>query len=307
MWYFIDRAAEALAAHVADGPLAPLLPRVDPHVVLQRAGVAAALAAGLAHVRLLPRVGQHVVLQRAAVAAALAADLAGEELLAAVFAQVTAEDAGVAGAQAQHVAAVVLQAVGHPVGGEGRRREEALAAHLADEVSVPRVQVLVGGQALPALEGLRAERADERRLQGAAPVPLQLQRPVELTLAERAGAGAGFLQAVPAHVPGQGVLVSKLDPAVGAFVGLLPGVASGVRDEPLLLGKTLAALGAEVRFGVGQVVSVQHALQSKGFVTGRTLQRLRALLFCNLGRAGFPPDAIFFAQIRVAFLCGCIR
>lgn len=131
----IYRAAEFFAAHVAHR-LSRFLPRVDPHVVLKRAGVAAAFAAGLADERLLSRVGQHVVLQGALVTAAFTANLAEEEFLSGVFAQVIFEDAQVAAPQAQHVAAVFLLRVSHPVSGQGREREEALATHLADKISV---------------------------------------------------------------------------------------------------------------------------------------------------------------------------
>lgn len=135
----IDHAAEFFAAHVADWLLPALLPGVDPHVVLQRAGVAAALAAGLADVRPLPRVGQHVVLQSALVAAAFTANLAGEKLFSGVFAHVISEDARVAGAEAENVAAVLLLHVSHPVSGQGQGREETLAAHFADEIFFPGV------------------------------------------------------------------------------------------------------------------------------------------------------------------------
>lgn len=157
------------------------------------------------------------------------------------------------------------------------------------------------GQALPALEGLGAERADKRLFQGATPVPLELQRPVELALTQRARTSARFLQAVPTHVSSQGVFVSKLDPTVGALVRFLSGVASGMCHEPLFLGETFAALGAEVRFGVSQVVSVQHTLQSKRFVTRGTLQRPRVLLLFHFGCASRGAcillDAVFLAYI----------
>lgn len=135
----IDHAAEYFAAHVALGLLPRFLPGVDPHVVLKRAGVAAALAAGLADVRPLSRVGQHVVLQSAPVAATFTANLAGEELFSGVFAQVVFEDAQVAASEAQHVAAVLLLRVSHPVSSQGRGREETLAAHFADKISVSRM------------------------------------------------------------------------------------------------------------------------------------------------------------------------
>ena len=137
MIFEIDHAAEFFAAHVADRLLPALLPCVDPHVVLQRAGVTAALAAGLADIRPLSRVGQHVVLQGALVATTFTANLAGEELFSGVFAHVISEDARVAGAEAENVAAVFLLHVSHPVSGQGRGREETLAAHFADEIFFP--------------------------------------------------------------------------------------------------------------------------------------------------------------------------
>lgn len=131
-----DRGAECFAALVAHRLLSRLLPGVDPHVVLKRAGVAAAFAARLADVRPLSCVGQHVVLQSALVTATLAANLAGEELFSGVFAQVNPEDAHVAAAEPEHVAAVVLLRVCDPVCGQGRGREEPLAAHFTDKISV---------------------------------------------------------------------------------------------------------------------------------------------------------------------------
>lgn len=81
-------------------------------------------------------------------------------------------------------------------------------------------------QTLSALEGLRAERADKRLFQGTTPVPLKCQHPGELVLTQRARVGARFLHAVLTHVSDEGRLVSKLRPTLGAFEGLLSGVAS---------------------------------------------------------------------------------
>lgn len=135
----IDHAAERFAAHTADGLLPRFLPGVDPHVVLERAGMAASLAAPLADVRPLSRVGQHVVLQSAQVTATFTANLAGEKFFSRVFAQMISEDAEVAASDAEHLAAVLLLSVGHPVSGQRRGREEALATHFADKVSVSRM------------------------------------------------------------------------------------------------------------------------------------------------------------------------
>lgn len=132
----IDRAAEYFAAHAADRLFSRLLTRVDPHVVLQRAGVAAAFPAGLADVRPLARVGQHVVLQGAPVAASFATDVAGEGFFSGVFAQGVSEHAYVAGTEAEQLAAVLLLHVSDSVSGQGRGREEALAAHFAGEIFV---------------------------------------------------------------------------------------------------------------------------------------------------------------------------
>lgn len=181
----------------------------------------------------------------------------------------TSEDACVAAADAQQVTAVLLLRVSHPMCRQGRQREETLATHFADEVSVTGMEVLVIGQTLSALKCLRAKRADECLFQGATPVPLERQQAGELVLTKWAGVGEGFL-AVPLHVSVQGVLVSELRPAVGAFVQLLSSVTSGVCDKPRQSSKTLAALRAKVRFGVRQVVSVHQTLQSKGLVTRRT-------------------------------------
>lgn len=63
---------------------------------------------------------------------------------------------------------------------------------------------LVFGQALSALEGLRAKRADKRRFQGAAPVPLKRQHPGELILTQRTRVGDRFLHSVPTHVSFEG-------------------------------------------------------------------------------------------------------
>lgn len=136
MIFEIDRAAEFFAARVADGLLPRFLSGVDPHVVLKRAGVAAALAAGLADVRPLPRVGQHVVLQGTLVATTFPANLAGEKLFTGLFARVIFEDAQVAASEADNIAVVFLLHVSHPVSGQGRGREETLAAHFADKISV---------------------------------------------------------------------------------------------------------------------------------------------------------------------------
>lgn len=158
----IDHAAEFFVADAADRLLPRFLPGVGPHVVLKGAGVAAAFPARLADVRLLSRVGQHVVLQRALVATTLTAHLTGEKLFSRVFAQVNFEDAQVAASEAEHVAAVFLLYVSHPVSGQGQGREETLATHFADKIFVPRMLILVIGQILPALKGLRAKRADKR-------------------------------------------------------------------------------------------------------------------------------------------------
>lgn len=313
----IDHAAEFLAAHVADRLLPALLPGVDPHVVLQRAGVAAALAAGLADVRPLSRVGQHVVLQSALVATTFTANLAGEKLFPGVFAHVISEDARVAGAEAENVAAVFFLRVSHPVSGQGRGREETLAAHFADEIFFPGMQVLVISQTLSALEGLRAKRADERLLQGAAPVPLKWQQPGELVLTQLAHVSDRFLQAVLVHVSFECRLVSKLCPTVRAFVKLLSSVTPRMCGEPPQPGETFATLGAKVRFGVSQVVSVHQTLQSKGFVTRRTFEWPCGLLLFNLGCGAKSVciilDDVFLTYIRgqlwgsrVSLMCGCI-
>lgn len=49
--------------------------------------------------------------------------------------------------------------------------------------------------------------------------------------------------------------------------------------KPSQDGETPAALGAEVRFGVGQVVSLHHTLPAEQFITGRAFKRLGRLLF----------------------------
>lgn len=124
----IDHAAEFLAAHVADGLLSWFLARVDPHVVLKCTGVSTAFAAGLADVWPLARVGQHVMLQGAPVTASFATRLAGEKLFSGVFARVTETEA-------EHLA-VFLLCVGNSVSGQRCGREEGLAAHFADKISV---------------------------------------------------------------------------------------------------------------------------------------------------------------------------
>lgn len=135
----IDHAAECFAAHTADGLLPRFLPGVDPHVVLKRAGMAASLATGLADVWPLSRVGQHVVLQSAQVATTFTANLAGEKFFSRVFAQMIFEDTEIAASNAKHVAAAFLLHVSHPVSGQRRGREEALATNFADKVSVSRM------------------------------------------------------------------------------------------------------------------------------------------------------------------------
>lgn len=70
------------------------------------------------------------------------------------------------------------------------------------------------GQTLPALKCLRTKRADKRLLQGTTPVPLKRQRPGELILTQRAHVSVRFPQAVLTHVSLEGILVSKLRPAV---------------------------------------------------------------------------------------------
>lgn len=271
----VDGALEGFPADVADRPLPRFLSRVDPHVVLERAGVAAAFAAGLADVRPLARVLQHVVLEGAAVAAAFAADVAGEQLLPAVLAQVVLQDAHVAAAQAQHVAARLPLRVRHAVDGQRRRGEETLAARFADEILLPRMLVFVFGQTLPALEGLRADGADQRRSQRRAPVSLQRRHPRELALAQRTPEAAWFVDEMPAHVSLERELVGEVDGAVRTPVRPLAGVTSGVRVQASERGKALSAVGAEVGFGVAQVVSLQQTLQAEGFRTRRTLQGLR--------------------------------
>lgn len=119
MVFEIDHAAEFFAAHVADRLLPRLLAGVDPHVVLKRTGVTAALAAGLADVRPLSRVGQHMVLQSALVTTSFTTNLAGEQFFSSVFAQVILEDAHVAATEAKHVTAVFLLHVSHSVSGQG--------------------------------------------------------------------------------------------------------------------------------------------------------------------------------------------
>lgn len=133
----VDHAAEFLATCFANRLLPCFLPSVDPHVVLERARVSAAFATGLADVRPLPRVGKHVVLQGTPVTAAFAANLTREKLFSRVFAQMFFEDA--ATIKAVHMAAVLLLHMSHPVSGQGQRREETLAAHFADEISVSRM------------------------------------------------------------------------------------------------------------------------------------------------------------------------
>lgn len=55
-------------------------------------------------------------------------------------------------------------------------------------------------------------------------------------------------------------------------------------NEPPESGETFATLGAEVRLGMSQVVPVHQTLQSKRFVTRRTLERpCRLLLLLDLG------------------------
>lgn len=132
----VDHAAEFFPAHAADRLLPRFPPCVDPHVVLKRAGVATAFATGLADVRPLPRVGQHVVFQSTLVTATFAANLAGEKFFSGVFAQVISEDTHVAASKAEHVAAVFLLYVSHPVSCQGGGREETLTAHFTDKVSV---------------------------------------------------------------------------------------------------------------------------------------------------------------------------
>lgn len=132
----IDHAAEFFAAHVADRLLPRFLAGVDPHVVLKRTGVAAALAACLADVRPLSCVGQHMMLQSALVTTTFTTNLAGEQFFSSVFAQVIFEDAHVAATKAKHVTAVFLLHVCHSVSGQGRRREEALATYFANKISV---------------------------------------------------------------------------------------------------------------------------------------------------------------------------
>lgn len=58
-----------------------------------------------------------MVFQGALVAAAFTTNLAGEEFFPGVFAQVISEDAQVAAPEAEHVAAVFLLHVSHPVSG----------------------------------------------------------------------------------------------------------------------------------------------------------------------------------------------
>ena len=119
MIFEIDHAAKSFPAHAADWRLPRFLPRVDPHVVLKCTGVATAFAAGLADVRPLSRVGQHVMLQSTLVTATFTTNLTGEKFFSSVFAQVIFEDASVAAAEAEHVAAVFLLHVSHPVSGQG--------------------------------------------------------------------------------------------------------------------------------------------------------------------------------------------
>ena len=87
--------------------------------------------------------------------------------------------------------------------------------------------------------------------------------------------------------------------------------------EPPQARETFATLGAKVRFGVSQVVSVHQTLQSKGFVTRRTFERPCALLLFNLG-CGAENICILLDDVvlnyirgqfwgsRVSLTCGCI-
>lgn len=111
----VDRAAKLFAAHGADGLLPGFFPGVDPQVVLECAGVAAALAAGLADVRPLSSVSEHVMLQGTAVTAGFTANLAGEKLLSGDLTRAGFDDVHVAASCARPVPAEFLLHVSHPV------------------------------------------------------------------------------------------------------------------------------------------------------------------------------------------------
>lgn len=83
-----DCPAEFFATDVTDWLLAWFPPVVNPHVVLERTGVATAFATGFTNVLPLSRVGQHVVLKGTLVTTAFTTNFTGEEFFSSVFAQV---------------------------------------------------------------------------------------------------------------------------------------------------------------------------------------------------------------------------
>lgn len=103
---------------------------------------------------------------------------------------------------------------------------------------------------------------------------LQRRHPRERALTQGTHKGARFADAMPTHVSLKGGLVGEVGAAVGTAVRLLPRVTSGMRVEASECGEPLPAVGAEVGFGVAQVVSLQQTLPTEGFRTRRTLHGL---------------------------------
>lgn len=134
--------------------------------------------------------------------------------------------------------------------------------------------VLVVGQTLSALECLWADRTHQRLFQRRASVSLQCRHPRKLALTQRTHEAARFVDEMSTHVSLKRELVGKVGAAVVTAVRLLPSVSFGVCVKASQCGESLPAVGAEVGFGVAQVVSLQKTLPTEGFGTRRTLHGL---------------------------------
>lgn len=242
----IAHRGEGFTARAAGRRLSRLFPRVDPQVVLERAAVRAALAAGPTDVHLLPGVFEHVVLERALVAHLFHADVAAEQFLRSRVAPDVAANAASVGL----FAAVSPQEVDSSVSDQRRGRQERLATHFTNEVPASGVEILVIGQTSSALKRLRTDAAGERPVQSGATVSLEEEHALELPLAQRAHIRdtVPLRRRVAPHVPVKSGLVGEPDPTFGAAVGLFPGVFPGVGDHQAQGGETLGALRTTVRF-----------------------------------------------------------